>query len=103
MLFRSDVALRVVRKQVLDAESVAALQSAYATLQVWWDRLVSEGCDQPEVLPASWQLAWMDNRRLTGDAVDVFNQAVQAHNQAIAQFPAVVLARTFGFRAAGCL
>jgi LemA protein len=101
-----DVALRVVRKQVLDAESVAVLQSAYATLQVWWDRLVTESheChEHPETLPASWQMAWMDNRRLVGDTVEVFNQAVQAHNAAIGQFPALVLARAFGFRAAGCL
>ena len=98
-----DVALRVVRKQVLDAESVAALQSAHITLQVWWDRLVSKCHDQPEALPASWQMAWIDNRRLTADAVAAFNQAVQAHNAAISQFPALILARTFGFRAAGCL
>lgn len=98
-----DVALRVVRKQVLDAESVAALQSAHTTLQVWWDRLVSECRDHPELLPASWQMAWMDNRRLAGDAVEAFNQAVTAHNAAVSQFPALVLARTFGFRAAGCL
>ena len=98
-----DVSLRVVRKQVLDAESVAALQSAYTTLQVWWDRLVTECHGRPEMLPASWQMAWMDNRRLVGDTLEVFNLAVQVHNAAIAQFRALVLARVFGFRAAGCL
>lgn len=99
-----DVSLRVVRKQVLDAESVAALQSAYTTLQVWWDRLVTEGHEQrPETLPASWQIAWMDNRRLVGDTLEAFNQAVQVHNVAIAQFPALLLARVFGFRSAGSL
>ena len=98
-----DVALRVVRRQVLDAESVAALQSAYATLQVWWERLVTECREQPELLPASWQMAWMDNRRLAGDTIEVFNQAVQVHNAAIGQFPALLLARVFGFRAAACL
>lgn len=98
-----DVALRVVRKQVLDAEAMEALQTAYATLHVWWDRLVDEGRTHPEVLPASWQMAWIDNRRQLGDAVEVFNQAVHAHNAAIAQFPALLLAQVFRFRPAGCL
>lgn len=98
-----DVALRIARKQVLDREAMAALQTAHATLHVWWDRLMDAGREHPEVLPASWQLAWIDNQRHAADATEVFNQAVQAHNTAIAQFPALVLARLFGFRAAGCL
>jgi len=98
-----DVSLRVSRRQVLDAESIAALQTAQATLQDWWDRLVDDWQGHPDLLPASWQMAWMDNRRQARDAVEAFNQAVLAHNAAIAQFPAVVLARAFSFRAAGCL
>ena len=98
-----DVALRVVRRRVLDAESMAALHTAHATLQVWWDRLINECREHPEVLPASWQTSWIDNRRLARDAVDAFNQLVQAHNAAVMQFPALVLARIFGFRPAGCL
>lgn len=98
-----DVALRVVRRQVHDAESMAALQTAQETLLVWWDRLVHECRDHPDLLPESWQLAWMDNRRQAGDAAETFNHAVMAHNAAIRQFPAQVLARVFGFRPAGCL
>jgi len=98
-----DVALRVVRRQVLDPQSVAALRTAQDTLQVWWDRLVLEYQDQSDQPPASWQMAWMDNRRHAADAAEAFNLAVQAHNAAVAQFPAVVLARLFSFRPAGCL
>jgi LemA protein len=98
-----DVALRVVRRQPLDPEAVEALRTAQETLQVWWDRLVQECRDQPDQAPASWQMAWMDNRRQTAEAADTFNQAVLAHNAAIRQFPALVLARLFSFRSAACL
>lgn len=98
-----DVALRVVRRQALDPEAVAALRTARDTLQVWWERLVQECSDQPDQAPASWQMAWLDNRRQAAEASEAFNQAVQAHNEAIAQFPALVLARLFSFRPAGCL
>jgi LemA protein len=98
-----DVALRVVRRQVLDAEAMEALQSAGGTLHVWWDRLVDEARDHAEMLPASWQLAWIDNRRQVGEATEAFNHAVMAHNMAITQFPALLLARVFRFRPAGCL
>lgn len=98
-----DVALRVVRRQPLDPEAVAALRTAQDTLQVWWDRLVLECRDHSDQAPESWQMAWMDNRRQLAEASETFNQAVQAHNEAIAQFPALVLARVFSFRPAGCL
>jgi len=98
-----DVALRVVRRQPLDPEAVAALRTAQDTLQVWWERLVQECRDHPDQTPASWQLAWMDNRRQVAETSELFNQAVQAHNQAIVQFPALVLARLFNFRPAACL
>ena len=98
-----DVALRVVRRQTLDPEAMDALRTAQDTLQVWWDRLVQECKDQPDHAPASWQMAWMDNRRQTAEAAETFNQAVLAHNAAIGQFPALLLARLFSFRAAGCL
>jgi LemA protein len=95
--------LHVVRRQPLDPEAVAALRTAQDTLQVWWERLVQECRDHPDQTPASWQLAWMDNRRQVAETSELFNQAVQAHNQAIVQFPALVLARLFNFRPAACL
>lgn len=98
-----DVALRVVRRQVLDPEAVAALRTAQDTLQVWWERLVQECRDHPDQTPESWQMAWMDNRRQVVEVSEAFNQAVLAHNEALAQFPALVLARLFSFRPAGCL
>ena len=98
-----DVALRVVRRQVLDAESMAALQTAQQTLHVWWERLVLAHQEHPDLLPASWQKAWAENRRQVDAAAETFNHAVMAHNAAIGQFPALVLARLFSFRLAACL
>jgi LemA protein len=98
-----DVALRVVRRQALDPEAMAALRTAQETLQVWWDRFLLECREHPDQVSASWQMAWLDNRRQAAEVAEAFNQAVRAHNAAVGQFPAWVLARLFGFRAAGCL
>lgn len=98
-----DVALRVVRRQVFDAEAMAALHTAHTTLLDWWGRLTAECSTQPEMLPAPWRSAWADNQRQADDLIAAFNQAVRAHNAAVDQFPALVLARAFGFKPAGCL
>lgn len=98
-----DVALRIARKQVFDAEAIGALQTAHSTLQDWWARLLDEWGEHPDHFLASLKSGWAENLRQTGDAVAAFNQAVHDHNAAITQFPAMVLARVFGFRPAGCL
>ncbi|MFO1194624.1 MAG: LemA family protein [Rhodoferax sp.] len=98
-----DVALRVVRRQVMDPEAVAALRTAHDTLHTWWERLVQDTAYPADHLPAAWQMAWLENRRQVAEAGEVFNQAVRAHNEAIGQFPALLLARLFGFRPAGVL
>ncbi len=49
------------------------------------------------------QRAWEDNQQARHDALESFNQSVAIYNHAIAQFPAVVLAYFFGFRAAESL
>ena len=49
------------------------------------------------------QRAWEDHQQVSGEAVSVFNQSVNGYNHAITQFPAVVLAYFFGYRAAEVL
>ncbi|MBP9929759.1 MAG: hypothetical protein KBF63_10825 [Rhodoferax sp.] len=96
-----EVALRVVRRHPLDAPSVAALRTARATLQTLWEQLQSANPSTPEL--ARNQRAWEDHQQVSGEAVSVFNQSVNGYNHAITQFPAVVLAYFFGYRAAEVL
>ncbi len=94
-----EVALRVARKAPLDAPAMAALRTACATMQVCWERSQAQPAD---ALTAN-QRAWEDNLQARGEALESFNQSVAIYNHAIAQFPAVVLAYFFGFRAAESL
>lgn len=97
--------LRIARKQPLDANAVAALKTAYATMHAVWHRHQVGGADRPEPDAAAQadQRAWDNHTQLARDAMDSYNQAVLTYNGAIAQFPAMLLAYLFGFRSAQCL
>ncbi len=94
-----EVALRVARKSPLDAPCVAALRTACATMQVSWDRSQA----QPDEALSANQRAWEENQQACNVAMESFNQSIAIYNRAIAQFPALVLAYFFGFRAAESL
>ena len=98
-----EASLRVARKQALDAGAMAALQTAYATLQMSWARVLEECRSYQDLLAPMGQPRWTENTRLASHAMAEFNRAVLAHNAAITQFPALVLARLFSFRPAGCI
>lgn len=46
------------------------------------------------------QIRWSENVAHAGHAIDTFNDAVRQYNEAVAQFPASLLARLFGFKVA---
>lgn len=98
-LAQFEVALRLARKHPLDANAVAALRTADATLQMSWERLPVDPSQQPTATGRSWD----DNQHATREVVQRFNQAVDAYNHSITQFPALLLAAVFGFRAAAAL
>lgn len=97
--------LVAVRSKPLDPEGMDALGAAQNVLVTAWERAVREdahdmaGPRLPEsVLTRREQLALQ-----THGATEQFNQAVARYNQAIRQFPAVLLAWLFGFKPAGPL
>ncbi len=98
-----EVALRVARKQALDASVVAALQTAYATVHDVWERLQGTDADSASTAEAVMQRAWEDNTQVVHEAAASFNSAVQAYNAAIVQFPASILAYLFSFSQAAPL
>lgn len=93
-------ALGAVRHRPLDAKRVAALNAACGVLMVAWETAERDdahdlaGPRLPEtVLARRAQLALQ-----THAAIEQFNGAVVRYNEAIAQFPAVLLAWLFGFK-----
>jgi LemA protein len=46
------------------------------------------------------QIRWRENVAHADHAIATFNDAVRQYNEAVAQFPASLLARLFGFKAA---
>ena len=80
---------------------MSALQTAYSTLGTSWERLQSEPPDLaghriPEVLQQDWSQVAL----LISPARAEFNRLVVAYNEAIAQFPASLLAWLFAFNPA---
>ena len=100
-LMQLDAALRVARREVLSAPAIAVLQSAHTTLRVWEVRLSEASGPGPAL--DDWRARWTEAVRQSDEASAGFNEAVQTYNEAIRQFPAVLLALLFGFRAGGLL
>jgi LemA protein len=103
VMLQFEVALRVAARHPLDASAVAALQTAYATVHVVWERRNAEWVQPPPTPVAVMQRAWEDNTQVVREAAAGYNTAVADYNDAIRQFPASVLAYFFGFAPAAAL
>ncbi len=92
--------LDAARPRPLDHERLAAIASAAQVLTRAWERAERE--DLHDLAGPQLPAALTDDRarlvRLTEDAVQQFDHAVDRYNHAIAQFPAVLLAWIFGFK-----
>ena len=96
----SPPALAAARARPLEPGGIAALSAAQDVLAMAWERAERDdahdlaGPRLPETVTARRaQLAQQAHA-----ATDQFNQAVVRYNEAIAQFPAVLLAWLFGFK-----
>ena len=94
------VSLAAARNRPLEPQGIAALGAARDVLGMAWERAEREdahdlaGPRLPDtVIARRVQLALQAH-----SAVALFNQAVARYNDAIGQFPAVVLAWVFGFK-----
>jgi LemA protein len=95
------VSVAAMRPRPLEPEAAAALSEAREVLANAWVRVAQEaddlaGSSIPEPLTQQWRERTAQSRA----AGEQFNQAVARYNDAIAQFPAVLLAGMFGFRPA---
>ncbi|GAB3656240.1 LemA family protein [Ramlibacter alkalitolerans] len=91
--------LAAARNRPLDPERIAALGAAQEVLSTAWDR--AERDDAHDLagprLPENFSGERAQRVHVTQAATEQFNQAVARYNDAIAQFPAILLAWLFGF------
>lgn len=92
--------LAAARLKPLDPQGIAALQAAAEVLEMAWERAEREdahdlaGPRLPETLSAT-------REQMVAQVVATatqFNESMSRYNQAIGQFPAVLLAWVFGFK-----
>jgi len=92
--------LAAARTKPLEPERIAALSSAQDVLVMAWER--AERADAHDLagprLPESITSRRTQLSIQTHAAIDQFDRAVGRYNEAIAQFPAVLLAWLFGFK-----
>ena len=91
--------LASARIKPLDAERIAALGAAQEVLATAWERAVRDDAHDlaGSRLPDNLSIERAHRVSMTETATEQFNQAVARYNEAIAQFPALVLAWLFGF------
>ena len=93
--------LAVARSHPLDAAAIAALAAADQVLQMAWLRVATEGRGYDgQALAEALPPQWAEIQRHVEHTKPLFTQAVHGYNSAITQFPALLLAWLFGFRAA---
>jgi LemA protein len=94
--------LAAAKAKPLDPERIAALGAAQEVLSMAWDR--AERDDAHDLagprLPENFSSERAQLVRMTQAATEHFNQAVVRYNEAIGQFPALLLAWLFGFHPA---
>lgn len=93
--------LRVVHPKPLDGPAMSALKTAHETLSSSWLRLRDLPPDLAgSALPASLQAQWEHVAIQVELARSEFNKAIVNYNEAIGQFPALLLAWIVGFKTA---
>ncbi|MFM2239687.1 MAG: hypothetical protein RJA69_1061 [Pseudomonadota bacterium] len=92
------LAMELARMQEhpLRADSVERVRQAQLALQAAWESLVAPSAYRVAVSDALQQ-RWQAQILLVQPDTQRFNQAVEQYNQAIAEFPALLLARLFKF------
>lgn len=109
--------LAVARARPLRPNAIAALGAARDVLHTCWQKAAPKAhvttadpvptedaaLQATAVAASAWQTRWDEHVQQNDQAIRVFNDAVAHYNEAIAQFPANLLAWVFGFRAARAL
>ncbi len=98
------VALAHLRAQTIDCVTTASLVMAHEMLLKAWENAM-QGAVAPDAEPSAERLnaRWMALLHQALPPQEAFNSAAKLYNRAIGQFPAILLAKLFGFRPAGLM
>jgi LemA protein len=96
-----NASLKVAHTRPLNGPTMSALRTAFETLCLSWLRLRDlpadlAGAAVPDTLQSQWETVAAQVEMARTD----FNRTVTNYNQAISQFPALLLARAFGLQPA---
>lgn len=96
-----NASLKAAHAHPLNGATMRALRTAFETLSLSWSRLQDRAPDLAgPALPSTLQAQWAHVAFQVEVARAEFNRAVVNYNEAIAQFPALLLAWVFGFKPA---
>jgi LemA protein len=96
-----NASLKVAHAHPLQGAAMSALRTAHETLCLSWSRLQNLPPDLAgPALPGTLQSQWEQLAFQVEMARTEFNRAVMNYNEAINQFPALLLAWVFGFKPA---
>jgi LemA protein len=100
--FQICVANLVAKPQAIpNADDLSSIHTAYEVLHNVWISLKNVGDDLAgSAMPQHLSLIWQQQALLVEEKCTHYNAQVLAYNRAIEQFPARVLAWSFGFEAA---
>jgi len=95
-------ALAHARPDVADVATMAGVVLAHEAMRAAWASVLTDAV-APNAVPSAdrLQARWMRLLHQAWPLRNAFNDAAQAYNQAIAQFPASIIARLTGLRPAG--
>lgn len=84
--------------KTMPADELRALRTARVVLLESWQRLENSTADLAGArIPEDMQLAWKRTEAVTSDKLKLYNQRATDYNRAIAQWPASLLCRPYGF------
>lgn len=96
-----NASLKVAHAQPLNGPTMSALRTAHETLCASWSRLQNMPPDLAgPALPNTLQTQWEHVAFQAEMTRTEFNRRIENYNEAIAQFPALLLAWVFGFKPA---
>ena len=101
-LGQMELATKAARMSPWDKELLRAVTQAGAEVAATWGILRTTPADLAgAVLPEQLMRDWDGNSRLLHLAIASFNQILMAYNEAIAQFPALIITSFLGFKPTG--
>ncbi len=103
--FQACVGAVAAKSQVVPpVDDMASVRAAHAVMEGAWQRLVNTSDDLAgQAVPQNLTLLWQHQQMQAQEKLRDYNTSAQLYNQAVGQFPALLIGWLFGFNAAQVL